>query len=114
MYILVYNKNAIDSDRAFKKVRDEVLKPLVEADFISIPRKGVIEIGPRIIQIDFRFGETYKLSGIRSDCYIWDCYYPDDKWYRGRFGKKLDSYDDILDVVIEHIESLMVNKESEG
>lgn len=113
MYIFVYNKKAIDSDRAFKKVRDEVLKPLVEADFISIPRKGVIEIGPRLIQIDFRSGETYKLSGIRSDYYIWDCYYPNDDLYRGRFGKKINSYDDIFDIVIEHIKSLMVNKESE-
>ena len=89
-----------------------MLKPL--HDCINIPRKGnIVVIDPRIIQIDFRHGDTRKLSGLFADYHITELYYTDEYFDRQRFGKRLNSLDDIFNIVIEHVKSLMVNNESE-
>lgn len=116
MHIIVHNELGVDSDVAFKKVLNEVLKPF--GDFIKVPRKGYIVVGdPGLIQIDFFHGETYKLAGVEADYYITDSYLDNLVYFKRRtahFDKELNSLDDIFDIVVDHIKNCIVTKECEG
>ena len=98
MNIVIYNIRMEDAEKAFVKVRDEILEGF--KSIMSCPHRGVIDIGP-FIRISFRCGDPHKMSGLVCKYYAPEV----EPWLEYAAarcnGRELTSLEEIRDVVIE-------------
>ncbi len=106
MNIVIYNKRMQDAEKAFIKVRDEILKDF--KDIMSCPHRGVIDLASRLIRIDFRHGDPHRMSGVCCN-YYYNCDYAPEAELLLQYaaarcnGRELEKLEDIRNVVIDFL-----------
>lgn len=108
-YIIIYRKKADEMHRIYIYLYDS-LRELYPDDVISNGQTITIDrIG---IRIEFRCGETHRLTGLRADYYYADTYEAEEYLSQSAYkvyGRKLYNMGDVLKIV-----NKLYTKESEG